>query len=516
MPAKRNTKDTGCMHASFVSCLLSAFMASSTATHHCLVCGRNFSRREHLKRHVRSHTREKPFQCRTCGKSFCRSDILARHLASHEQDTLPPPPFGTSTRACCQCAATRVRCTRGHPCQRCQLRNLVCSYPEKRRHLTNSSPMLTEPPSGPLFGPDTTSVPEPASISISDLPWVAPAWEGQVTGSLGELGAQASDAPFLLDAVGPGREGSIWGDMGWSTPCPQLETASWAMTGPVSSTSAQSGTMSDNQSIPSSTMDPVSSPHSTTSTSTTGRYYVDGGGARAPFNGQLLRRHGRRRASASTGLEGPHVGPGDSDLLLDDPCMPGEDVILVTGEAYTQMISSLEPTSLSLEAVRTYVAAYFENFHPTFPFLRWHSFAQEACGDWMLLLAVAITGSTYVDSRLQRKNMLEALEKALSKIDDQSRLWVPGQEDEALLSCSLSRLQARILWVVCMAHTGQTEDLKKALLGRHGLVEACDRMGLLKRSREIKDVDWRSRECRLRTGMMVWVSLFSLSFHVLD
>lgn len=48
------------------------------------MCGRLFKRLEHLKRHVRTHTQERPYLCPLCNKAFSRSDNLAQHRRTHE------------------------------------------------------------------------------------------------------------------------------------------------------------------------------------------------------------------------------------------------------------------------------------------------------------------------------------------------------------------------------------------------------------------------------------------------
>lgn len=55
-------------------------------SHSCPIpmCGRLFKRLEHLKRHVRTHTQERPYSCSLCSKAFSRSDNLAQHRRTHE------------------------------------------------------------------------------------------------------------------------------------------------------------------------------------------------------------------------------------------------------------------------------------------------------------------------------------------------------------------------------------------------------------------------------------------------
>ncbi|CAN6617344.1 hypothetical protein TRVA0_007S00166 [Trichomonascus vanleenenianus] len=55
----------------------------------CHVCSREFSKNEHLKRHLRSHSKEKPYECTECKKLFVRRDTLSRHTKSHHGSVLP-------------------------------------------------------------------------------------------------------------------------------------------------------------------------------------------------------------------------------------------------------------------------------------------------------------------------------------------------------------------------------------------------------------------------------------------
>ncbi|KAH8114880.1 STE-domain-containing protein [Phellopilus nigrolimitatus] len=50
-------------------------------------CQRLFKRLEHMKRHYRMHTMERPFQCELCQRRFSRADNLAQHVRTHSRES---------------------------------------------------------------------------------------------------------------------------------------------------------------------------------------------------------------------------------------------------------------------------------------------------------------------------------------------------------------------------------------------------------------------------------------------
>lgn len=50
--------------------------------HDCNICGKSYKHSHHLRRHLVSHSGEKPYACSICGKSFGRKDTCQDHIRS--------------------------------------------------------------------------------------------------------------------------------------------------------------------------------------------------------------------------------------------------------------------------------------------------------------------------------------------------------------------------------------------------------------------------------------------------
>ncbi|KAI9734040.1 MAG: hypothetical protein M1818_006978 [Claussenomyces sp. TS43310] len=127
----------------------------------CAYCGKSFTRKEHLERHIPSHTNVKPHRCSLCQLSFSRRciktfitillrallltrtsrDLLQRHHSTyHEvkdptqpQSANPPTIAGRTPIACINCANAKAGCDKVVPCTRCTDKNLPCAARFARR-----------------------------------------------------------------------------------------------------------------------------------------------------------------------------------------------------------------------------------------------------------------------------------------------------------------------------------------------------------------------------------------------
>ncbi|KAI1199648.1 hypothetical protein F5X97DRAFT_332514 [Nemania serpens] len=108
----------------------------------CTYCGKGFTRKEHLERHITTHTNVKPYLCPDCGLGFSRRDLLNRHYNTYHEAREPMDrPSGEANAlagrnqiACSNCALAKTGCDKQTPsCTRCREKNLSCEARFARR-----------------------------------------------------------------------------------------------------------------------------------------------------------------------------------------------------------------------------------------------------------------------------------------------------------------------------------------------------------------------------------------------
>ncbi|KAK5694615.1 hypothetical protein LTR97_009205 [Elasticomyces elasticus] len=98
----------------------------------CGKCSKSYARLDHLSRHVRQHTQEKPYQCQVCTKAFARADLLKRHTLGHSKDDPQAKPtiiqHSRVSQACEACAGLHLKCEEEKPCRRCTKKSIHCNF----------------------------------------------------------------------------------------------------------------------------------------------------------------------------------------------------------------------------------------------------------------------------------------------------------------------------------------------------------------------------------------------------
>lgn len=120
----------------------------------CPVCSATFTRPQHVARHMRSHTGDRPYACQMCGDRFARSDLLSRHV---NKCHTPGGLANTSSRKnqgsraaaaaedkkrkpCEACTLQSTKCDYGKPCNNCSSRGSKCAYTKAKRPRRNTNP----------------------------------------------------------------------------------------------------------------------------------------------------------------------------------------------------------------------------------------------------------------------------------------------------------------------------------------------------------------------------------------
>lgn len=172
-------------------------------------CNLSFTRSEHLARHIRKHTGERPFQCH-CSRRFSRLDNLRQHAQTvHVNEEIPGDSLAaTGTRFQRQVRTDRVRPpgraragtagsmgghSRGHS------RNLSTSSIASTNSTFSQPPELRRRPPPLIMANDTAARSRLAMDSIGQPPSTPP---GQVRGGHGHSAAGSPYTPSNMFAAG--------------------------------------------------------------------------------------------------------------------------------------------------------------------------------------------------------------------------------------------------------------------------------------------------------------------------
>ncbi|THU91378.1 hypothetical protein K435DRAFT_234557 [Dendrothele bispora CBS 962.96] len=130
--------------------------------HKCPVCQATFTRPQHVARHMRSHTGDRPYKCQHCGDQFARSDLLSRHVNKCHAGEKPLNNAGnsrrkgsasatratTSKQACDQCVQSSLPCDGCNPCAKCVQRKCRCTFVKFHRQTAPIGPGHNPRPTG--------------------------------------------------------------------------------------------------------------------------------------------------------------------------------------------------------------------------------------------------------------------------------------------------------------------------------------------------------------------------------
>ncbi|KAN0099839.1 hypothetical protein V8E51_013614 [Hyaloscypha variabilis] len=109
----------------------------------CTYCGKSFTRKEHLERHIPRHTNVMPYRCGLCQLSFPRRDLAQRHHSAYHEtkDSMLASPCDVPAIACIHCASAKTRCDKRVPCSRCAEKDLQCEARFARRRRAQRPPV---------------------------------------------------------------------------------------------------------------------------------------------------------------------------------------------------------------------------------------------------------------------------------------------------------------------------------------------------------------------------------------
>ncbi|KAL4814909.1 fungal-specific transcription factor domain-containing protein [Aspergillus spinulosporus] len=571
----------------------------------CHLCQTTFTRQEHLSRHLRSHNAEKPFHCVQCGKSFSRLDVLHRHGQSHTyKRKASEGRGGSSSRACKECALSRVRCSRGSPCDRCSEKNTQCEYPLSRKRKsqsglgrTGSLPQTADnvfypsdvnsfqlhssqqhlnnsiidalPPTSNVLGEDSETQPPNAGITqewlplqeSGTLPSTSPGvasedmlpfenhalanqfgqWIGNLT-SVNWLSPEGFNlfpeaqlenlllpegkdgATVRVESMERLSEHAFQSNRDTAVPAEQENTNATDASAPLRTPSGTEQALTADQSTCAET-----TTDSPTLRHPEGAYYVEGSAGRAPFKGRSSWRARMTSRRSIDRASGEQARPDSESTTRSRGHFVSETIYQSCRQCLAAESNRLglgiDMTTIPLLGeIQDLVQLYFDWFHPTYPFLQKSSSLFIKKTHWILLLAVAATGSRYSTEARYHKfgdSLVDMVDQVVSMrlnspaLADGDRAWKPGSESEGEGALDIVTIQAALLNSISLLQSGKEHGVRHALRRRfnffkayHALKQTISLKRMSSQSREGTEEDafqnWVDLESLIRTGWMIW------------
>lgn len=236
------------------------------------------------------------------------------------------------------------------------------------------------------------------------------------------------------------------------------------------------------------------------------QYYVDGGSARATSSAKR-----KRTGPMSKGAD----SNGSSHYIESDSSQPdaeaGKSNKWISADIYEAIQSNLSASPHLIppwDTLCTFIQLYFDKFHCVFPLLE----KNNICGmsrtsrtSWILVLAMGAVGSVYDGSSESRKwgdgwhaFIRKALDLAEDGPDCRNDTPVTELSEETSADDLIVLVQARIINVLGMLHSGNPSLIKYAHFGRSVLVQAAYEMDLLRPADRIYHDASTSKEDKLR------------------
>ncbi|KAL2838960.1 hypothetical protein BJY01DRAFT_257866 [Aspergillus pseudoustus] len=126
--------------------------STDCTTYQCRICSRQYKRKEHLQRHIASHTASRPHRCSTCDSTFQRTDVLRRHLRT------------CSARGLGQGSSLSKK----RSCDRCTSQDAVCCYTSKSSNQNSAATSIGDDLGGIDLGLDFAGLlDQPATPAVS-------------------------------------------------------------------------------------------------------------------------------------------------------------------------------------------------------------------------------------------------------------------------------------------------------------------------------------------------------------